>query len=451
MKGLLHRWWPKTLYAKTAATLAIATLLFLALTLGTIGYLVVVPVAKRSAEDLAALMMVSAQTWAEIPPQTRPHFERELALNHGLTLTTTAPSLAGETTSLLPYIHFLQDSLTRRSGQTINVQPTVSSDGDRGFRVDIPVNERVVRLEFARTRLGPQPPLAAFIVFALSAALVLLTALLLVRRLIRPLARFSTAAAEVGRGVTPEPLPEAGPVELVQLARTFNQMALQVRELLADRTTMLSGIAHDLRTPLARQRLTLESLQDSAEPQLLAEATQDLEEMSHLIDQYLQLGQVLAGDSPETIDVRDIIDRCVIDARRTGAVVDWRPGDACLLTLPPLALARILANLLQNAVRYGEGRGVTVEYGRTADTCVIKVLDRGPGIPEAEQEAVFRPFYRLDPSRSSSTGGSGLGLAIARQLAQANGWQIKLLERAGGGTEARLMLTQRLDSATINW
>ncbi|MCB1861114.1 MAG: HAMP domain-containing protein [Gammaproteobacteria bacterium] len=435
MTGFLQRLWPKTLYAKTAATLATATLLFLALTLITIGYLIVVPVAKRSTEDLAALMMVSAQTWAE-PPQTRPNFERELAFNHGLTLTTADLSITGETTSLLPYIHFLQESLTRRSGQTINVHPTVSSDGTRRFWLDIPVNERVVRFEFARTQLGPQPPLAAFIVFALGATLVLLTSLLLVRRLIRPLARFSMAADKVGRGVMPEPLPESGPVELVQLAHTFNHMALQVRELLADRTTMLSGIAHDLRTPLARQRLTLESLQASAEPQLLAEAMQDLEDMNHLIGQYLQLGQVLAGDSPETIDVREIIDRCVIDARRTNAAIDWTPIDPCQLTLQPLVLTRILTNLLQNAVRYGKGRGITVEYGHTQNVCVIKVLDRGLGIPEAEREAVFRPFYRLEPSRSTSTGGSGLGLAIARQLAQFHGWRLVLNARPGGGTEA---------------
>ncbi len=438
MKNPLQRWWPKTLYAKTSATLAATTLLFLLLTLITIGYLIVVPVAKRSAEDLAALMMVSAQTWAELPPQTRPDFERELKLNHGLTLTKASSPLMDEVTRLLLYTHFLQDSLIQRSNQKITIHSTISSDGTRWFWTDIPVNERVVRFGFTLARLGPQPPLAALIVFAIGAALVLLTALLLVRRLIRPLALFAKAADEIGRGVTPKPLPETGPAELLQLSRTFNHMALQVRELLADRTTMLSGIAHDLRTPLARLGLTLEMLKPKADAQLVAEATQDLQEMEHLISQYLQLGQVLAGDSPEIIDVRDIIDHSVIDARRMGTDIDWTPGNPCLLTLQPLVLTRILANLLQNAVRYSEGQSVAVEYERSPEGCVIKVLDRGPGIPEAEREAVFRPFYRLDPSRSSSTGGSGLGLAIARQLTQFHGWQLSLIARPGGGTEARI-------------
>lgn len=444
MKKQLQRWWPKTLYAKTSATLATATLLFLLLTLITVGYLIVVPVAKRSADDLAALMMVSAQTWAELPPQTRPDFELELELNHGLLMFQATSPLAGEETRLLPYINFLQESLSRRSSENIPIQQTISTDGPDWFWVDIPVSERVVRFGFTLARLGPQVPLATLILLVLGTALVLLTALLLVRRLTRPLARFANAAGEVGRGVTPKPLPESGPVELVQLARTFNRMALQVRELLDDRTTMLSGIAHDLRTPLARLGLTLEMLKPRADTELLTEAEQDIQEMEHLINQYLQLGQVLAGDSPETIDIRDIIDRCVIDARRTDTQINWTPGEPCLLSLQPLVLTRILANLLQNAVRYGEGKPVTVEYARTPVGCVIKVLDRGPGIPPAEREAVFRPFYRLDPSRSSSTGGSGLGLAIARQLTQFHGWHLSLLARPGGGTEAQVEIPTSL-------
>lgn len=436
MRRWLQRWWPKTLYAKTSATLAAATLLFLLLTLVTIGYLIVVPVAKRSAEDLAALMVVSAQTWAELPPQTRPDFELELELNHGLLMYQATSPLRGEETRLLPYIHFLQESLTRRSGEEITILQSDSASGTRWFWADIPVSERAVRFGFTLARLGPQVPLATLIVLVLGTGLVALTALLLVRRLTRPLDRFARAANAVGRGVTPQPLPEAGPVELVQLARTFNQMALQVRELLDDRTTMLSGIAHDLRTPLARLGLTLEMLKPQADQELLAEAGQDIQEMEHLINQYLQLGQVLAGDSPESIDIRDIIDRCVIDTRRMDSEIQWTPGEPCLLTLQPLVLTRVLTNLLQNAVRYGGGKPVVVEYEQTPEGCVIKVLDRGAGIPDTEREKVFRPFYRLDPSRSSSTGGSGLGLAIARQLAQFHGWRLSLLARPGGGTEA---------------
>lgn len=438
MKAFRGRFWPKSLYAKTAMTLGTALVLFLVLSLAAIGYLILVPVAKRSADDVAALMMLSAHTWAGLPPEERSGFTHKLSIDHGLTLSTVERPRAVESGIVFPYINFLSESLTRRSGRKVGVHLTLSNDGSRWVWSDIPVDAHTVHIGFPLDRLGPQPPLAAFIVFMGGLALVLVTALLLVRRLIQPLEKLSVAAQQVGRGLTPAPIPVTGPTELVKLAQSFNRMSSQVRELLADRTTMLSGIAHDLRTPLARQRLTLESMGTSADPQLLEEATQDLEEMNRLIEQYLQLGQVLSGDRPETIDVRDIIDRCVIDARRLGATVNWVPDDPCILTLQPLVLARILANLLQNAVRYGEGREVTVEYERTPAACIITVLDRGPGIPDAEREAVFRPFYRLETSRGSSTGGSGLGLAIARQLAQFHGWELALDSRPGGGTEARI-------------
>lgn len=270
-------------------------------------------------------MMVSAQTWAELPPQTRPDFERELRLNHGLMLSAASSPLTGEVARFLPYTHFLQESLIQRSNRPITIHPTVSPDGTHWYWVDIPVSAHLVRFGFTLKRLGPQLPLAALIVFTLGVVLVLLTALMLVRRLIRPLARFSKAAEEIGRGVTPKPLPETGPIELLLLARTFNHMAMQVHELLADRTTMLSGIAHDLRTPLARLGLTLEMLKNQADTQLVDEATQDLEEMKHLINQYLEIGQVLTEDKPETIDVRDLIDTVLSLQGVRGRISTGRP------------------------------------------------------------------------------------------------------------------------------
>lgn len=128
------------------------------------------------------------------------------------------------------------------------------------------------------------------------------------------------------------------------------------------------------------------------------------------------------------------------DARAGGALINWVPAPPCRRDCRPGALRRILDNLIQNAVRYGGAEPVTVECDCNAGGMGIRVLDRGPGIAPDQLEAVFRPFYRIESSRSGATGGTGLGLAIARQLAEANGWQIKLLVREGGGTEARLSL-----------
>jgi two-component system osmolarity sensor histidine kinase EnvZ len=121
-----------------------------------------------------------------------------------------------------------------------------------------------------------------------------------------------------------------------------------------------------------------------------------------------------------------------------GATVQWRPVRQCTVKIGQMALRRIVTNLLSNAVRYGEGKEIELVCECGGIVTVIRVLDRGPGIPAHEVENVFRPFYRLESSRSITTGGSGLGLAIAKQLAEVNGWKIELLPRTGGGTEARL-------------
>ena len=123
-----------------------------------------------------------------------------------------------------------------------------------------------------------------------------------------------------------------------------------------------------------------------------------------------------------------------------GALIRWQPQAICERAVGRMALRRILSNLLSNAARYGGGRELELSCNCDENETVIRVLDRGHGIPAAEVENVFRPFYRLESSRSIVTGGSGLGLAIARQLAEVNGWEIALLPRAGGGTEARLSI-----------
>jgi two-component system osmolarity sensor histidine kinase EnvZ len=255
------------------------------------------------------------------------------------------------------------------------------------------------------------------------------------------------ATTQVGQGETPAPLPEQGPQELSQLARSFNRMAQDVRELLDNRTTLLAGISHDLRTPLSRMQLALEMLlPHAADPKLVESLRRDIEAMDRLIGQYLELGRGLQPAARIDTDLHKVLDEIAGDARRGGADIGLTEAEteaeSCILAVNALALRRVLSNLIENAVRYGDGKPVDLELVKSEGDVMIRVLDRGPGIPEAERESVFRPFYRLEASRSTATAGSGLGLAIARQLAQANGWQIELLARSGGGTEARLTLAQ---------
>jgi two-component system osmolarity sensor histidine kinase EnvZ len=367
---------------------------------------------------------------------TRQDFERELAVNHGLRIVAV-PAPLPATTSYLPYRFLLEAALAQRVGRPVPIHTTFDPEW---YWADIPVGEQRIRVGFARERIGIQPPLALALLIITITGLTLITAFILARRLTRPLARLARAAGQVGQGETPEPLPEQGPKELAQLARRFNRMAQDVRELLANRTTLLAGISHDLRTPLARMQLTLEMLPRTADPDLVDGLRRDIEEMDRLIGQFLELGRDMQPGQRTDTDLRALIEEIVTDVRRGNADIRLTAPEPCILPVNALALRRIVSNLIENAVRYGQEQPVEVELLNTADHTEIRVLDRGPGIPEAAREAVFRPFYRLEPSRSTATGGSGLGLAIARQLAQANVWQIELLARSGGGTEARLTL-----------
>ena len=184
--------------------------------------------------------------------------------------------------------------------------------------------------------------------------------------------------------------------------------------------------------PAARLRLGVEMLVRRPSPELVAQVEGDIEAMDRLIGDVLTLARGFGHEASKRLALADLLADLVRAIPGAAERVRVEAPDI-ELDAPVGALRRILANLLENALRYGGGQPVTLRAEATAGGCRIGVLDRGPGIPRAEQEAVFRPFYRLESSRSVSTGGSGLGLAIVRQLAAAQGWEVSLQDRPGGG------------------
>lgn len=430
----------RSLFRSTAATVASALIVFQFIVLAVTAYYVMLPIAKRSADDLASLIVLSAQTWVELPPQTREDFEIELAQRHNLWLFRATTPLPEISSDFLPYLSLLKSALEARTGEAIEVK--ITQWEQPWFWVEIPSGGYLIRVGFPQNHLGIRPPLAVLLMLAATIALTLITAVILARRITRPLARLAEAATRIGKGNIPESLPEAGPEELASLARTFNHMAFQVKELLANRTTLLAGVSHDLRTPLARMRLALEMLPQDSDPQNIARLRRDMEEMNRLIGEFLALSRGLEKETEQEIDLNRLLQELADHARNEGAEVELQVQEPCLISAGPMALRRILGNLIGNAVRYGAGQPVTLTCECQPEASVLQVLDRGPGIPPDQIESVFRPFHRLESSRSVTTGGSGLGLAIARQLAEANGWKVELMAREGGGTGARLTLNR---------
>ena len=427
-----------SLTQQNALLLVVFFITFELLVASAITYFLMLPMARRSAADLAGLMTLSAQTWSELPPVTRPAFEIELARSHALALRAEPPHNPGPPSWREPYLRFLVASLRARTGEPVATSRE-EIQGAEWFWVSLPAGDGYLSVGFPHSRIGPRPIHALLASLAGGALLTLLAAWWLARRAIRPLRRLQQAVTSLGRGQTPERLPETGPREIAVLSRRFNEMAKQVEDLLAARTVLLAGVSHDLRTPLARLRLAVEMLVKKPSAELAAQVEGDIEAMDRLIGDVLTLARGFGHEGAQTVALRDVLADLVRSTPGAAEGVQIEAADI-ELEVPVGALRRILANLLENALRYGAGQPVNLRAELDGNLCRIGVLDRGPGIPEADREAVFRPFFRLEASRSVSTGGSGLGLAIVRQLAGAQGWEVRLEARPGGGLAAWLQI-----------
>lgn len=429
---------PATLFGKTALTIAVVLVLFQVFTTLVIAYYLLIPVARRSANDLADFMLLSSRVWATLPVSERAEFQEVLRKESGLILSPANDNLP-RSTVYLPYVLFLGKALAEHTQRPIQMMAE-QKDGMDLYWVDFYSEGQRLRVGFSGQRIEIHAPLAIFLILVLGTTLTLVTTLILVRRLTLPLSLLSDAAERIGRGGIPEPLPEIGPSELVTLVRTFNKMAHQVKALLASRSTLLAGIAHDLRTPIARMRLALDVLPPSADPELMERMLRGLDNMTRLVNQSLEFSRGVGHDPSQEVDVTELIEELTEEARRGGAEIHLQPGCTCVRFVSPMALRRILTNLLDNAVRYREDRPIDIACVCEGERLRISIADRGPGIPVGELEAVFEPFYRVDKSRSSVTGGSGLGLAIVKQLADSNNWSLALEPRDGGGIMASLTI-----------
>lgn len=429
-----------TLFRSTALTVAVALLIMQMVIFTVSAYYILLPMVRRSTDDLAALMVLSAQTWAELPPHTRPDFELELARQHNMWLLDSSTSLP-DFDNHIPYLMLLKQALQARTGNQTHIKKT---EFDKTwYWVEFNSGGKLISIGFPEDRLGVQSPLAISLIMLATFVLAILTAIILARRIVQPLQKLAAAARHVGAGSTPEKLPVEGVQELAELAQTFNTMAQQVQALLSNRTTLLAGISHDLRTPLSRMRIVVEMLPEEVEPKQVARLRRDIEEMNRLIGEFLAFSRGLEREVPQETEIHKLMQSLVENVRAEGAAIQLLECPECICKVGQMAVSRIVSNLLGNAVRYGNGKEIELACRCNDDELQISVLDRGPGIPPEEVENVFKPFYRLESSRSVTTGGSGLGLAITRQLADVNGWEIALLPREGGGTEARLSVPLR--------
>ncbi|HET9108919.1 MAG TPA: ATP-binding protein [Steroidobacteraceae bacterium] len=297
------------------------------------------------------------------------------------------------------------------------------------------------RLIYRVRRIDPGAPLPPSLMLNVILLVILLVAALYIaaRGITRPLSQLASAADNIGRGVRQPKLEEKGARELRHAARAFNSMQDRLHRYLDSRTRVLAAMSHDLKTPLTRLRLQVET--QIEDPALQARFGKELDEMESMVRGALALFRGLNDEEGlEPVDFNRLLE--TIRGEFTEMGKDVRVEGRALRPFPgkPQALKRCITNLVGNAINFGVRARILVRDGSRLE---ISVLDDGPGIPPEELEKVFEPFYRLESSRNRDTGGTGLGLSIARDVAQAHGGALVLGNRPEGGLEARLTLPRQ--------
>ena len=278
-----------------------------------------------------------------------------------------------------------------------------------------------------------------FLLWVYSISLVLLIiAVLFMRNQIRPIRRLAIAAERFGKGRDVADFKIEGAREVRQAAQAFLDMRTRIQRQISQRTEMLAGVSHDLRTPLTRLRLQLAMLGDTPDTEAMKS---DIKDMENMIDGYLNFVRGEGRENTQVTDLGDLLNEVVFSAKRQGCDVHLEmEARIPKIVLRPSAIKRCLSNIISNANKYAQTIWVTLREDDDNMHVEIIIEDDGPGIPEDQFEAVFRPFYRVDTSRNMETGGVGLGLPIAMDIVHAHGGKIWLSKSKHGGLAVHMNL-----------
>jgi two-component system osmolarity sensor histidine kinase EnvZ len=337
-------------------------------------------------------------------------------------------------TKLVNVIGPMDDDLAIAMRQKVGRPFTMDWTHDpQSVLINVQLHQGVLHVEAPRKRLYTSM-IYLFVVWVAGSSIVLFTiAALFMRNQVRAIRRLAAAAEDFGLGRDTAFIRPEGAVEVRRAAAAFNRMQERIRRFLAQRTEMLAGVSHDLRTPLTRMRLALAMLPtDGPHAPDVEEMTADMEEMERMIGGYLAFARGEQAEQAQPVIITAVLEDIAAAARRTGASITLESPPGLVLSLRPDAFRRAITNLVDNARRHANTIALAAAIvGRSVQ---ITVDDDGPGIPEDRRESVFRPF------ESDATGGTGLGLTIARDIVRAHGGDIRLEDSPQGGLRARIRL-----------
>ena len=328
----------------------------------------------------------------------------------------------------------LQDALKERVRRPFSID-TIKKERRIEIKVQLP--QGLLNVNVHEKRLYSSTPYI-FLMWMIGSSLVLFAiAIIFMRNQIRPIRRLAIAARSFGMGRGSSEIKPSGAKEVRQATQAFRQMRERISRQFAQRTEMLAGVSHDLRTPLTRMKLQIEMLERTPETRELQD---DIQEMERMIDGYLTFARGEGSESLSKINLASLIEEIISTERRDGSVINFVNKSKTIksVTLRPQAIKRAITNLIINSKKYAETVKVGFEYN--SEHAIITIDDNGPGIKPEHRDDVFKAFFRLDPSRNTDTGGTGLGLTIAKDIVQSHGGDLLLSEASLGGLRATITL-----------
>jgi two-component system osmolarity sensor histidine kinase EnvZ len=335
-----------------------------------------------------------------------------------------------------PFFSLLDSALSREIGQLVRRPFWIDTVGNSNLiEIRVKLDTAVFRIYAPRNRAYASNS-HIFILWMVGTSLVLLTiAVLFLRNQIRPIVALTEVAEAFGKGRDVPNFRPRGANEVRRAAAAFLEMKRRIERQIDQRTTMLAGVSHDMRTVLTRFKLELAMLGDTQETEALR---RDVDELQSMLEAYLAFARGESGEAPALIDVAEMLNELASDAVRHGRRASASFAGPPMVMVKPESFRRCVGNLVANAARYGKTLSITGT--REPRWLEISVDDDGPGIPPERRDDVFRPFLRLDSARNQNEGGSGLGLTIARDIAGAHGGEIYLADSPMGGLRATVRI-----------
>jgi signal transduction histidine kinase len=425
--------WPRTLASRLSLIFLIGLLLAQALSFGAQYYERYQSAKNTMLGNLQTDVSTSIAILDRLPGEERPAWLERLARkNYGYLLSEGDPGTPIEPGDVPVAVTSITDAIGERYPLTFTDIPGPKKHFQGHLRLSdgSPVTIDV------RPAMAPLSPWLPVVLLG-QLALMIACTWLAVRIAVRPLTRLANAVETLDPNAHPINLDESGPTEVVYAARAFNTMQARIAAYLKERMQLLAAISHDLQTPITRMKLRAELMDDCTEKDKL---WNDLSEMEHLVREGVAYARSIHGSTEESrrTNMDSFLESLVFDYQDMGKQVNLVGKSAAVIDTRPHALRRVLVNLTDNALKFAGAAEVWVEANK--GSLAITVMDRGPGIADAELAQVLQPFYRVENSRNRDTGGTGLGLAIAQQLAMALGGSLTLSNREGGGLCAELKL-----------